>query len=69
MHYKCYITNDKKYFKISKTFRYKHYDDQLSKTKASNRENEKEFVAEVNDITPGKHFFLEITQSLFGHFI
>jgi hypothetical protein len=25
----------------------------LSKTKTNNRENEKEFVAEVNDITPG----------------
>ena len=25
----------------------------MSKTKKDNRENEKEFVAEVNDITPG----------------
>lgn len=34
-------------------FRYKRYEDNLSKTKADNRESEKEFVAEVNDITPG----------------
>merc|ERR1711993_87691 len=32
---------------------YKRYEDNLSKTKADNRESEKEFVAEVNDITPG----------------
>ena len=37
----------------SQFFRYKRYDDNLSKTKADNRESEKEFVAEVNDITPG----------------
>ena len=34
-------------------FRYKRYEDNLSKTKETNRESEKEFVAEVNDITPG----------------
>jgi len=32
---------------------YKRYEDNLSKTKQDNRESEKEFVAEVNDITPG----------------
>ena len=34
-------------------FRYKRYQDNLDKTKKTNREDEKEFVAEVNDITPG----------------
>ena len=34
--------------------RYSRYDDQLVKTKASNREKEKDFVAEVTDIEPGK---------------
>jgi len=29
---------------------YKHYEEQLNKTKVVNRETEKEFVAEVNDI-------------------
>jgi len=32
---------------------YKRYQDNLDKTKKTNREDEKEFVAEVNDITPG----------------
>jgi len=32
---------------------YKHYEEQLNKTKVINRESEKEFVAEVNDIRPG----------------
>ena len=32
------------------TYRYKHYEEQLNKTKVVNRETEKEFVAEVNDI-------------------
>lgn len=32
---------------------YKRYEDTLSKTKETNRESEKEFVAEVNDISPG----------------
>jgi hypothetical protein len=32
---------------------YKHYEEQLNKTKEINRESEKEFVAEVNDIRPG----------------
>lgn len=32
---------------------YKHYEEQLNKTKVINRESEKEFIAEVNDITPG----------------
>jgi len=32
---------------------YKHYEEQLNKTKVVNRESEKEFIAEVNDITPG----------------
>ena len=34
-------------------FRYKRYQDNLDKTKKTNREDEKEFVAEVNDISPG----------------
>ena len=33
--------------------RYKRYEENLDKTKKNNREDEKEFVAEVNDITPG----------------
>lgn len=32
---------------------YKHYEEQLNKTKVINRESEKEFVAEINDIRPG----------------
>merc|ERR1719412_29039 len=32
---------------------YKRYDENLSKTKQANRDTEKEFVAEVNDIAPG----------------
>ena len=32
------------------SFRYKHYEEQLGKTKVTNRESEKEFVAEINDI-------------------
>lgn len=32
---------------------YKRYEENLDKTKKNNREDEKEFVAEVNDITPG----------------
>jgi len=32
---------------------YKHYKEQLEKTKSSNRSAEEEFVAEVNDIKPG----------------
>lgn len=32
---------------------YKHYKDQVEKTKSSNRSAEMEFVAEVNDIKPG----------------
>ena len=34
-------------------FRYKHYKDQVEKTKSVNRSAELEFVAEVNDIKPG----------------
>ena len=34
-------------------YRYKRYEENLDKTKKNNREDEKEFVAEVNDITPG----------------
>ena len=33
--------------------RYKHYKDQVEKTKSVNRSAEMEFVAEVNDIKPG----------------
>ena len=33
--------------------RYKRYEENLDKTKKNNREDEKEFVAEVNDISPG----------------
>ena len=40
-------------FNVYLLYRYKHYEEQLTKTKASNRETEKEFVADVNDITPG----------------
>jgi len=32
---------------------YKRYEENLDKTKKNNREDEKEFVAEVNDISPG----------------
>merc|ERR1711944_7617 len=32
---------------------YKHYEEQLNKTKVVNRESEKEFVADINDIRPG----------------
>jgi len=32
---------------------YKHYKEQVEKTKSFNRESEMEFVAEVNDIKPG----------------
>merc|ERR1712025_1239291 len=38
---------------------YKHYEDQLAKSKAANREREEEFVAEVggmNHITPGSEW-------------
>jgi len=35
---------------------YKHYEEQLNKTKVTNRESEKEFVAEVNDIRPGSEW-------------
>jgi len=35
---------------------YKHYEEQLGKTKAANREEQKEFVAEVNNITPGSEW-------------
>ena len=37
-------------FRIS---RYRQNDEKLDKTKAANRENEKEFVADVDEITPG----------------
>lgn len=35
---------------------YKHYEEQLGKTKAANREEQKEFVAEVNNIAPGSEW-------------
>merc|ERR1712141_788981 len=35
---------------------YKHYEEQLNKTKVTNRESEKEFVAEINDIRPGSEW-------------
>merc|ERR1712018_378606 len=35
---------------------YKHYEEQLNKTKITNRESEKEFVAEINDISPGSEW-------------
>merc|ERR1712201_30132 len=35
---------------------YKHYEEQLNKTKVTNRESEKEFVAEINDISPGSEW-------------
>merc|ERR1712062_435069 len=32
---------------------YKRYEDNLAKTKQANRDTEQEFVAEINDISPG----------------
>ena len=43
-------TSAKQKIMLDLLFRYKHYEEQLNKTKVTNRESEKEFVAEINDI-------------------